>query len=205
MFNSITGLVTGHQFPLVFLRTGGIEWSLEVSAASFQTLLAHPVGEEATILVYLHVREEILKLYGFVRPAERAAFLELITVSGIGPRQALRILSGTTPDELARALDAEDVPALTRLPGLGTRTAQKMILQLKGHLVLHQDTGQHPGAAHGGGPLDELLLALQEMGFDRTGAQKTLNRLAEELTAQGVHDPHLREQQLFAMAIRELS
>ncbi len=204
MFNSLTGELTGHAFPLVYLRTGGVEWQLEVSATTFQEILADERKELLHLYVYLQVREDLLKLYGFSRNAERSAFLELITVTGIGPRQALRILSGTTAAQLTRLLEAEDVAALTRLPGLGTKTAQKMILQLKGHLVLDQGDSASP-SVRPDEPVNELLQALVEMGYDRSAAQHALQRLSEQLDQEGVVDRQIREQRLFSTAIRELS
>ncbi|POQ98249.1 hypothetical protein AU468_14155 [Alkalispirochaeta sphaeroplastigenens] len=218
MFHSLTGRISGHQFPLVFLETGGIEWELEVSATTFQSVLAVERGEEARLLVYLHTREDLLKLYGFWSGSERQAFLQLITVPGIGPRQALKILSGTTVAQLTRFLEEEDLSALTRIPGLGTKTAQKMILQLKGHLVREAPPGRTAAAAPVG-PLEELATALVDMGYDKGSVRPVLERLYDELrerasdSGQGPApgDENNRgltehqEQELFRRAIRELS
>jgi len=204
VFNSLTGRISGHRFPLVFLIINGVEWELEVSAATFQSVLAAPHDQEHRLFTHLHVREDILRLYGFWSDMERTAFLELLSVSGIGPRQALKILSGTTVEELGRFLESDDVDGLTRIPGLGKKTAQRLILQLKGHLVVESDGG---GATDsGGGNLrTELLEALTEMGFDRRRAETVLTSVAEELGT----DPHapdtVHEQELFRRAIVALS
>lgn len=206
MYNSITGKLSGHSFPLLFLEAGGIEWQIEVSANTFQSALNADPAEPLRILVYLQVREDLMKLFGFWTPAERQVFLELITVSGIGPKQALRILSGTTVRELTTLLEAEDVPALTRIPGLGTKTAQKMILQLKGHLVLDDTTGGS-AALRGTGPLEELLTALVEMGFERSRARTILENLRREITGaeESTTVTETQERELFRRAIQELS
>jgi holliday junction DNA helicase RuvA len=212
MFNSLTGKLSGHSFPQLLLETGGLEWQVEVSATTFQAALAADRNAPVRLLVYLQVREDILKLFGFWTEAERQVFLELITVSGIGPRQALRILSGTTVRELTTLLEAEDVPALTRIPGLGTKTAQKMILQLKGHLVLDDPAGAG-NTLRGSGPLEELLTALVEMGFDRSGARTVLERLRDEIVGDTVPAEgrsaselsELQEREIFRRAIQELS
>lgn len=198
MFNSLTGRITGHDFPSLYLSTGGIEWALEVSAATFQAALAAEHGVEHRVYLHLHSREDALQLFGFWTSAERRAFRELLKVTGIGPRQALRILSGTTVEVLTTMLDQEDVEALTHIPGLGKKTAQKMILQLKGHLVT-ENTGTHPGTTAEAGRDGELLAALVEMGFDR-GAAKT----ALEDGAQALGDD-ADEQELFRHAIVTLS
>ncbi len=204
MFNSITGELTGHQFPYLYISTHGVEWQVEVSAHSFRDMLARDAGDEVQVLVHLYVREDILKLYGFSSSAERAAYLQLITVSGIGPKQALKILSGISADQLVALLEAEDVGALTRLPGIGTKSAQKMILQLKGHLVT--ETTASSGAASGAtGTGSDLLQGLVEMGFDRSRAEKALRTLTAVLVDEGITDPGEQERQLFARAIRELS
>ena len=204
MFNSITGELTGHQFPYLYISTHGVEWQVEVSAHTFRDMLARDAGDEVQVLVHLYVREDILKLYGFSSSAERAAYLQLITVSGIGPKQALKILSGISAEQLVALLEAEDVGALTRLPGIGTKSAQKMILQLKGHLVT--ETTASSGAASGAtGTGSDLLQGLVEMGFDRSRAEKALRTLTAVLVDEGITDPGEQERQLFARAIRELS
>jgi Holliday junction DNA helicase RuvA len=189
---------------LVFLTIHGVEWEIEVSAATFQSVIAAPHDQDHRIWTHLHVREDILRLYGFWSEMERTAFLELLSVSGIGPRQALKILSGTTVEELGRFLESDDVDGLTRIPGLGKKTAQRLILQLKGHLVV--ESGSADAADHGAGNLrTELLEALTEMGFDRRRAEAVLSSVAEELGT----DPHApdatHEQELFRRAIVALS
>lgn len=204
MFNSITGELTGHQFPYLYISTHGVEWQLEVSAHTFRDMLARDARDEVQVLVHLYVREDILKLYGFSSSAERAAYLQLITVSGIGPKQALKILSGISAEQLVALLEAEDVGALTRLPGIGTKSAQKMILQLKGHLVT-ETTASSGGAPGATGTGSDLLQGLVEMGFDRSRAEKALRTLTAVLVDEGITDPGEQERQLFARAIRELS
>ena len=203
MFNSLYGLVSGHQFPNLAFRTGGIEWQLEVSAITFQAALASHRDEEQRIFVYLHAREDLMRLYGFWTRSERSAFLELISVSGIGPRQALKILSGTTVSALTELLEREDIDALTRLPGLGKKTAQKMILQLKGHLVLEREGASSSASAATRD--EEILGALVEMGFDRGAAQAVLDRIIPEIDGEHVGDEDARERELFRRAIIELS
>ncbi|MEX2442239.1 MAG: Holliday junction branch migration protein RuvA [Alkalispirochaeta sp.] len=202
MFNSLAGRITGHDFPLLYLATGGIEWELEVSAATFQAALGADKTVRQRFLVHLHTREDILKIYGFRTTAERTAFRELLKVAGIGPKQALRILSGTTVAALTELLEQEDVDALTRIPGLGRKTAQKMILQLKGHLALETEGGSS-GRTTPGAPGDDLVAALVDMGFDRSAARDALKRLSTELSGEEGHTPD--EQELFRRAIVTLS
>lgn len=203
MFHSITGLVTGHDFPHVFLSTHGIEWEVEVSATTFQSVIAAGRDIQYRLFIYLHSREDILKMYGFSTLQERHAFLELISVSGIGPRQALKILSGTTPEELGRSLDKEDVSMLTRIPGLGTKTAQRLILQLKGHLVTQTDGAGSVSTSQS--LRGELIEALSEMGFDPRSAGDALDTVAGELGIDQKDLDPSKEQELFRQAIVQLS
>ena len=205
MFNSLNGVIRGHDYPFVYLEIGGIEWALEVSATTFQSALDAESGSINRIYTYLHLREDALKLYGFWTKLERIAFLELISVSGIGPRQALKILSGTTVPSLRRYLEDEDVTALVRIPGLGKKTAQQLILQLKGHLVT-DDSGD---GATTTGPVtsqhEEIYNALVEMGYDSKQAEEVLRRVAEALDEDETLGPKERESELFRRSIVELS
>lgn len=198
MFNSLHGSVAGLTFPFVYLATGGIEWEIELSAAGFRALAA---GErnDRTIYVHLYVREDQLKLYGFAETAERELFRHLLTVNGIGPRQAIKILSGTSVDSLLRALEDDDIDALSLIPGLGRKTAQKMVLQLKGHLVSDRSAGRARGTVPE--RRDDLVEALVEMGFDRAAAIATVDRFREE----NGDTPPPTEEEIFRRAIVELS
>lgn len=197
MFNSITAPISGHDFPMLYLQDGAVEWELEVSAATFQSAIAGGSGEAHRVFIHVYTREDLIRLYGFWTDAERVAFRELLRVPGIGPRQALRILSGTSVEALSQLLEQEDVTALTRIPGLGRKTAQKMVLQLKGSLVTDRTDRRAGGGADPSG--DELEAALTEMGFDRGQARRILDdlRTGDDAVAD--------EQELFRRAIVALS
>ena len=134
MFNSLTGTVTGWSGDSVFLTTGGIEWRCMATARTLSVIPQE--GEDLRLFVYLHHREDQLGLYGFASDAEREVFLDLIKVSGIGPRQALKILSGMSTEEFVECLEAGDADRLAKIPGLGKKTAGKIVLALKGKLSL---------------------------------------------------------------------
>ncbi|MDR3123417.1 MAG: Holliday junction branch migration protein RuvA, partial [Treponema sp.] len=133
MFNSITGTVTGKIDDNLRLRTGGIEWEITVPLTDLGQIPSP--GEEAQVFTWLSHREDQMKLFGFADENRRSTFLELLKVEGIGPRQAVKIMGGIGQEDLQRALDAEDVVRLEAVPGLGKKTAQKMILTLKGKLA----------------------------------------------------------------------
>lgn len=195
MFHSISGAITGRGPNALYVTTGGVEWELDVSGFTLRAL-AHQ--EQARVFTYLYHREDQMRLYGFVSAEERRVFLELTRVSGIGPRAALKILSASSPERLIQLLETEDVDGLVLLPGLGQKTAQKIILTLRGRLVSHAETATE---AH-----DELVEGLADMGFDRGAAAKAVGELA---SAVATEHPDLTgseaEQEIFRRAIVRLS
>ncbi|MFP4372842.1 MAG: Holliday junction branch migration protein RuvA [Spirochaetaceae bacterium] len=193
MFNSLTGPVTAAGPDYIRIRTAGIEWHLEASGRTVQRLAG--TSGKVRVPVYLYHREDVMRMYGFADEHERRVFEELLTVSGIGPRQALKILTGVTAAELQQLVEREDVKGLSSLPGVGKKTAEKMVFTLKGTLVTASD-----GAAE---PASDIVRALAEMGFDERQAAATVRAvlsgddLPEEAGA--------RESEVLRRAIVELS
>lgn len=174
MINSISGIITGKDESSVFIETNGIEWQILMP---FNSITKMPKsGEEARVLVYLHHREDVMQLYGFSDKRERSLFFDLLKVGGIGPKQAVRILSGIEVDTFIKQLDENDVDALTRLPGLGKKTAQKIVLTLRGKLSFNEETSS--SGSHG-----DIINALTDMGFDRKKAESAVRKAADELSA----------------------
>jgi Holliday junction DNA helicase RuvA len=195
MFNSLRGTITGKSGDLLFLATGGVEWEIAVPATDMAALPGS--GEEARIFTWLYHKEDQMRLFGFAGERRRNTFLELLRVEGIGPRGALKIMGGIGQEDLERALDAGDLGRLEAVPGLGRKTAQKMILALKGRL-----TDKSAGDA-AQGPYGDLVKALEEMGYDRKAAAEALS------LAEAALPPELaggdREKELFRRAIVGLS
>jgi Holliday junction DNA helicase RuvA len=194
MFNSIQGIITEKIKDTLRLLTAGIEWEFTIPSTDLDSLPSP--GEEARIYTWLYHREDQMRVFGFASDARRATFLELLKVEGIGPKQAIRIMGGISQEELERALDAEDVGRLEAVPGLGKKTAQKMILALKGKLA-RESALSRPG------PHSELIEALTEMGYDRRAAAEALTR-AEAGLPPGLSKED-REKFLFKQAIMNLS
>jgi Holliday junction DNA helicase RuvA len=194
MFNSIRGIITEKFAEGVRLLDGGLEWDIAVPAIDMGLL--PPPGEPGRIFTWLYHREDQMKLFGFADERRRATFLELLKVEGIGPKGALRIMGGISQEHLEQALEAEDLARLEAVPGLGKKTAQKMILALKGKLA--RETA--PPSA---GPRGELVEALAEMGYDKRAAAEAVAR------AEAALDPEItgadREKFLFREAIVYLS
>uniref|UniRef100_A0A7C3IL14 Holliday junction branch migration complex subunit RuvA n=1 Tax=Gracilinema caldarium TaxID=215591 RepID=A0A7C3IL14_9SPIR len=199
MFNSLRGIITEKRQDSLCIATGGIEWEVSVPLLDMEEL--PPLGEEARVLVWLYHREDQMRLFGFAREERRNTFLELIKVEGIGPRQAVKILSGIGQEELESALENEDIARLEAVPGLGKKTAQKMILALKGKLA-------HPVSAAGTGSVhEELVNALADMGYDRRTAAEAVESAAKTVSAEapaGLSAAE-REKRIFKQAIVILS
>jgi Holliday junction DNA helicase RuvA len=197
MFNSIRGILTEKRADSVCVETAGVEWEFAVPARSVDDFGV--LGAEARVFAWLHHWEDGMRLYGFPDAAERTVFHELMKVEGIGPKQALRVLSGIRPEALDAALAADDLGALQRVPGVGPKLAQKMLLALKGKIVIG---GAAPSAAKakGAAPWADLVRALVDMGFDRKAAERSVSDIAPEIPA----GPD-RERELFRRALLDLS
>ncbi|MDR2053764.1 MAG: Holliday junction branch migration protein RuvA [Treponema sp.] len=195
MFNSIRGTITEKLPDTLRIATGGVEWDITVPGTDLNRF--PPAGEEGRVFLWLYHREDQMKLYGFADESGRHIFLELLKVEGIGPRGAIKIMGGITQEELERALENEDLGRLEAVPGLGKKTAQKMILALKGKLAVSR------AASPAASAYEELVEALAAMGYDRRAAASALAR-AEETLEAGL-EPAEREQRLFRQAIVYLS
>ena len=193
MFNSIRGKITEKHGESVCILSGGIEWDIPTPATDIAQL--PPAGEEGRIFTWLYHREDQMKLYGFASAGRRDTFLELLKVEGIGPKGALKILGGIGQEELENALESEDLARLEAVPGLGRKTAQKMILTLKGKLVRAKAAPESPYA--------DLVEALAGMGYDRRAASEALNRAEKALPPKLTEAE--KEKLLFKEAIVHLS
>jgi Holliday junction DNA helicase RuvA len=197
MFNSIRGRLSEKRADSICVETGGLEWELSVPARSIDDF-GH-VGDEVRAFTWLHHYEDGMRLFAFPSELERSVFLELMKVEGIGPKQALRVLSGIRPEALDKALEADDLAALQRIPGVGPKLAQKMLLALKGRIV-RPKAGMSGGEGSAATPWGDLVRALADMGFDRKLAEKTIGGLDAEVPA----GPE-KERELFRLALLKLS
>ena len=153
------------------VETGGVGYDVTISVPTFSDLPA--LGAEVALHIHTHVREDLIALYGFLRPPEKLLFEKLITVSGIGPKLAITILSGMAADEMVRAIRGNDITRLTRIPGIGKKTAERMVLELRDKLP---EPG--PSAAPATPPMsvteEDVLSALVNLGYQRPAAEKAL-------------------------------
>jgi len=193
MFNSITGILNAKGGEAVFLLSGSIEWEITMPVNDIQDL---SLDNECRIFTWLYHREDQMKMYGFLNEKRRATFLELLKVEGIGPKGAVKIMGGISQEDLERALETGDLARLETVPGLGKKTAQKMLLSLKGKLVQPKDISTSSRYS-------DLVEALSAMGYDRRCAAEALVK-AQEIIGDDLTEVE-REKQLFKEAIVLLS
>jgi len=194
MFNSIRGIVSSRGLEAVYVLSGDIEWEIAMPVNDIHSLAPN---SECRVFTWLYHREDQMKLFGFTDEKRRNTFLELLKVEGIGPKGAVKIMGGISQDDLETALENGDLARLEAVPGLGKKTAQKMLLSLKGKLVHTQD------AASVSSPYNDLVEALAAMGYDRRAAVEALSRADANVDAS--LSAAAREKLLFKEAIVYLS
>jgi len=154
----------------------GVGYAISIPLSTYERI--GQVGEQVTLHTYLHVREDVLQLYGFSGTEEREMFKLLLSVSGIGPRMALAVLSGTSVDSLRRHVTGGDIAALTSVPGIGKKLAERLVVELRekvGRMTASDRNGPKEGL-----PVDgirtEATLALTSLGYSRQSAEKAIQQ-----------------------------
>jgi holliday junction DNA helicase RuvA len=193
MFNSIRGIVSEKGNEAVFILSGDIEWEIAMPVNDIQTL---SLNGECRIFTWLYHRDDQMKLFGFCNAMRRNTFLELIKVEGIGPKGAVKIMGGISQDDLEHALESGDLARLEAVPGLGKKTAQKMLLSLKGKLVQNQPIDIVS-------PYNDLVEALVGMGYDRRQAAQALAKAENSVSSDLPADE--KEKLIFKEAVLSLS
>src|ERR1700730_11964530 len=153
------------------VETAGVGYDVTISVPTFSDLPA--LGAEVALYIHTHVREDLIALYGFMRPSEKLLFEKLITVSGIGPKLAITILSGMAADEMVGAIRGNDIVRLTRIPGIGKKTAERMVLELRDKLP-EPGMPSTPAVAVMNPTEEDVLSALVNLGYQRAAAEKAL-------------------------------
>ena len=172
MIGRLTGLLAEKTPPQVLIDVGGVGYEVDVPMSSFYNLPL--LGERVTLLTHFVVREDAQQLFGFLTAAERATFRLLIKISGIGPRMALGLLSGLSVTELAQAVAQQQAGRLVKVPGIGKKTAERLLLELKGKLS--PDIGA-PGAVVANDNQADILQALIALGYSDREAAAALKHL----------------------------
>lgn len=171
MIGALRGVVIAKKPGLVLIETNGVGYEVHVPVS--QATVPPGLGDQTFLFVFTYVKEDAIQLYGFATEEEKFVFMKVLSVSGVGPRLALSILSTVTVEDFRQAVEAEDLSVITHIPGIGKKTAGRLILELKGKLPA--------GAASGRDSVfDDALSALVNLGYRRQDVQETLDRLSKE-------------------------
>ena len=182
MIGRLSGLLADKSSPpQVLVDVGGVGYELDVPMSSFFALPA--TGERVTLLTHFVVREDAQLLFGFLTAGERDSFRQLIKISGVGPRTALAVLSGMGVADLAQAVTAQDASRLVKVPGIGKKTAERLLLELRGKLG--PDLGLPAGSAASAEGHADILQALVALGYSEREAQAAVKALPRDV---GVSD-----------------
>ena len=206
MFNSLTGIITGKFPKQVFIDTNGVEWDLCVPDSNLDML--PPVGNEAKIYTYLQHTDQLMALYGFASADERSVFLDLLKVDGVGPKGAIKIMSAVSSARLLDVLEKGDLEMLEKIPGVGKKTAGKMMLTLKGKLKLSENAGASVVHVAAASPYADVVMSLASMGYDKKLVEQKIAQLVEILTNDSSFagkSQKEREDTLFRRALVELA
>jgi Holliday junction DNA helicase RuvA len=171
MIGRLTGTLAEKSPPQLLVDVGGVGYEVDVPMSTFYNLPA--LGERVTLLTHFIVREDAQLLFGFLTHDERATFRQLVRISGVGPRTALAILSGLSVTELAQAIALQESARLVKVPGIGKKTAERLLLELKGKLG---DALAAPATVAGGAQAD-ILQALLALGYNEREAAAALKAL----------------------------
>jgi Holliday junction DNA helicase RuvA len=169
LIGRLSGKLAGKQPPQVMIDVGGVAYELDVPMSTFYNLPA--TGEPVSLYTHLVVREDAHVLYGFASLEERSAFRQLIRISGIGARTALSVLSGMSVADLSHTITMQDAAPLTRIPGIGKKTAERLLLELKGKLV---ETSAVPSAGQHASDVVNALVALGYSDKEALAAVKSV-------------------------------
>jgi len=193
----LQGVLLRKEPPALMLDVGGVGYELEAPMTTFYELPA--VGERVTLYTHLVVREDAHLLYGFVREAQRRLFRELLKVNGVGPRVALAVLSGLSDEEFCRCVAEEDIARLTKVPGIGRKTAERLVIEMRDKLPkdipLPASTAAGPAAP--GDPVSEAVSALVALGYKPNEA----SRAVRSASTKGLSAEEIIRQALKGMAI----
>ena len=180
MIGRLKGVLVHKQPPWLVVDVNGVGYELEAPMSTFYDL--PDIGREVALFTHYAQKEDSVSLYGFLRDGERRLFRDVQKVSGIGAKIALAVLSGASVDEFARMVQSSDVTALTRIPGIGKKTAERMVVELRDRAA---DFGGGGGPLAAGGipadPQSEAAIALQQLGYKPADAA----RMARDATAAG--------------------
>ena len=199
MIGWLSGKVVQAVPDRLILDVGGVGYQVAIPLSTYYEIQKADAGATLRLFIHTHVREDALALYGFWSERERELFERLIAVSGIGPRLAQVVLSGMAPDELIAALAAGDVAKLVRIPGVGKKTAERMVVELRDKLqALAAELPAARAAAATGGSDNDLVAALVNLGYKPSLAEGAVGAARKDAPEAAFHE-------LLRLALRRLS
>lgn len=193
MIGHLRGIILEKHPNQVILEAGGVGYDVQIPISTFTAL--PDLGAQAVLRIHTHVREDALLLFGFATQEEKTVFERLISVSGIGPKLGITVLSGLPTADLVTAIRTSDVPRLVKIPGVGKKTAERMILELKDKLSAVGAPGKAAALADmeaAMSPLErDVLSALQNLGCSRAAAEEAMKKVKDK-GAPGEFEPFFR-------------
>jgi Holliday junction DNA helicase RuvA len=197
MIAHLTGKILEKHANMAVIDVAGVGYEVTIPLSTFYEL--GEAGSEASLRVHTHVREDAIQLFGFKSGRERDLFLRLVSVQGVGPKLAITMLSGMSADEMVLAIRKEDLARLTGIPGVGRKTAERLVVELRDKV---SDLGGESKTVGGSLPtdsvFDDALSALINLGYQRPAAEKALNAAAKEGTEITVQKLLRRSLQILA-------
>lgn len=188
MIAHLSGTLLEKHVPRLIVDVGGVGYEVQVPLSTFYAV-GEP-GARVALRIHTHVREDALQLFGFISALELLLFERLLAVNGIGPKVALSVLSGIEPDALIRAVRQSDLGRLTSIPGIGQKTAERLVIELRDRLPKTDLAG--PAEAAGGDVRGDVLSALGNLGYQRAAAERAVDKVLRR-TESREFEPLLRE------------
>jgi holliday junction DNA helicase RuvA len=179
MIGQLRGRLTDKRPNQVLVDVGGVGYLVQVPLSTFAAL--GELHAEVTLLIHTHVREDALALYGFLSSREKHFFEMLLSASGVGPSLALKILSGMSVDELVPAIRGGDLVRLTKIPGVGRKTAERMVVELKDKLDAVAAEAERPAASSPAGVEGDVVSALVNLGYEVRAAESAVAEAKREV------------------------
>src|SRR4051812_608083 len=176
MIGRLNGTLADKNPPQVLVDCHGVGYEVDVPMSTFYNLPG--IGDKVTLLTHFVVREDAQILFGFATPTEREAFRQLIKISGVGPRTALSVLSGMSVGDIAKAVTAQDAGRLVKVPGIGKKTAERLLLELKGKFGADLGAASAPAASDAQA---DILQALVALGYSDKEAAASLKSLPKDI------------------------
>ncbi len=193
MIASLTGKLIESNLTKIILDVGGVGYQVFIPMSTYDKLPR--VGEVCTVLTYMNVREDDISLYGFAKSDEKVLFEALISVSGIGAKVALNILSSMPVSNFCLSIEENDIKSIVRINGIGKKTAERLVLELKDKIsklsIGTTSSSTETGDAEMISEVEDTILALEALGFKREKASKTVKKLATELPKEELSSENL--------------